>query len=509
MTRRISDAQNEGMSTAAPSAFRDRQRDPITAIGVDIGSTNTKVALLGLFAEPPRELGIRSFRTPDAPAELGRAVLAAIHGLASTRPQPPVAIGVASMAESGVVLDASDRPVGPLVRWTAAGAAAPLFDAIDASALRELSQATGVPATPKVPLASWHRLQREEPDRWRMLARWAGAADFVAFVLTGSLATDHTLAGRTMGYRLPPAGAPGQEWDDDLLALAGLSAERMPRILRPGDPVGVLTPDSATATGLAPGTPVHIAGHDHAVAAWAAGVREDRDAADSLGTTEALVRVSGKPIDRPAALAEGMSVTRTVTGERESLLAGAAGGAMIARWIVAHPEKDADVLFRALEPEGPGDSFVLPYPRGRQTPQPDPTARERLIGTPETAAGHLRAVLVGLCLQLRWMEETQNRILGSAPAMLSVVGGTAAHNAAWNRLKSRLVDSRLAVVGAHEPVASGAALYAAVQAAAAPADAVLPAAPLRSHPHPRADDLYRAFVEAATEPALSSAGSTP
>ncbi|MET4637979.1 FGGY-family carbohydrate kinase [Mycetocola sp. 2940] len=343
-----------------------------------------------------------------------------------------------------------------------------------------------------------------------MLARWAGAADFVAFVLTGSLATDHTLAGRTMAHRLPPAGGElGQEFDDDLLALAGLTAERLPRILRPGDPVGSLTPEVAEATGLAPGTRVHIAGHDHAVAAWAAGIREDGDAADSLGTTEALVRVSRNPIDRRAALTEGMSVTRTVTGRHESLVAGAAGGAMIARWIVAHPEKDADVLFRALEPEGPGEAFVLPYPRGRQTPRPDPMARDRLVGTPETAAGHLRAVLVGLCLQLRWMEETQNQILGSAPARLTVVGGTAAHNAAWNRLKSRLVDGPLAVVGAHEPVASGAALFAAVQCSAAPADAVLPAAPLPSHPHRRADDLYRAFVDAATQPALSSAGSTP
>ncbi|MET0932552.1 MAG: FGGY family carbohydrate kinase [Mycetocola sp.] len=501
------------MSTAAPSAFRDRHREPVPAIGIDIGSTNTKVALLGLAEEPgmPRELGIRSFRTPDAPAEISRAVFAAIHGLISARPRPPVAVGVASMAESGVVLDAEDRPVGPLVRWTAAGTTAPLFDAIGASAVNDLSRATGVPATPKVPLATWHRLQHEEPDRWRMLARWAGAADFVAFALTGSLATDHTLAGRTMAYRLPPPGdEPGQEFDHALLARAGLRPARMPRIVRPGDPVGVLLDHVAEATGLARGTPVYLAGHDHAVAAWAAGVREDPDAADSLGTTEALVRVAGNPIDRSAALAAGMSVTRTVAGDRECLLAGAAGGAMVARWIVAHPEKDADVLFRALEPEGPGDAFVLPYPRGRQTPRPDPTARERLIGTPETAGGHLRAILVGLCLQLRWMEESQNQILGSAPPRLTVVGGTAAHNAAWNRLKSRLVHTPLAVVGAHEPVASGAALYAAVRVGAAPADAVLPAAPIPSHPHPRADDLFRAFVEAATEPALSSApGPTP
>jgi xylulokinase len=498
LTRLFNGGQNWSMSTAASAALGDR--DPVTAIGVDIGSTNSKVALLELAGSPliARELGVRSFRTPDAPRELSRSVLSAIHGLASTLRRPPVTVGIASMAESGVVLDHDSRPVGPVVRWTSSGASAPLFDELGAGGRRELALATGVPAAPKVPLATWHRLQRDDPERWQALSRWAGMADYVGLVLTGRLATDHTLAGRTMAYRLPAAGDPvGQQFDDDLLGVAGLSADRMPRILRPGEPVGGISARAAPLAGLAPGTPVYLAGHDHAVAAWAAGVRDDGIAADSLGTTEALVRVAGDPVDRLAALAAGISVTRTVVGDRECLLAGAAGGTMIARWIAAHPEKDADVLFRSLESEGTGDAFVLPYPRGRQSPHPDPTARERLIGSTGTPAAHLRAVLVGLCLQLRWMEESQSEILGSAPAEIRIVGGAAAHNAAWNRLKSRLLATGLTVATSHEPVASGAALLAAVRHGVAPADSAFRSAALASHPSHRADALFTAFVDAA------------
>jgi xylulokinase len=478
-----------------------RDGDPVTSIGVDIGSTNTKIVLLEIADRSgvARELGIRSFRTPDLPGELGGAVLAAIRGLTSMHPQRPVAVGIASMAESGIVLDKAGRPVGPIVRWTSAGTSAALFDDLGPAEREKLSLATGVPTTPKVPLATWHRLQVEEPNRWEKLFRWAGMADFIGVVLTRELATDHTLAGRTMGYRLPPAGSPVEpHFDDDLLALAGMSAERMPRILRPGEPLGILVPGAAEAARLAPNTPVYLAGHDHAVAAWAAGVRDDGQAADSLGTTEALLRVAGDAIDRAAALAEGMSVTRTVTGDRECLLAGASGGTVIARWIASHPEKDADVLFRALELEGPGDAFLLPYPRGRQSPQPDPTTRELVVGMTESTIDSLRAVLVGLSLHLRWMQESQKRILGSAPTGLRIVGGAAAHNAAWNRLKSRLLPPPLTVVEAHEPVASGAALLAAVRLGAAPSDAALVSLPIPSHPHPRADDLFHAFVEAAT-----------
>jgi xylulokinase len=324
-------------------------------------------------------------------------------------------------------------------------------------------------------------------------------ADFVGLVLTGQLATDHTLAGRTLAYRLPPAGGPlGQSFDDDLLGLAGMSAERMPRILRAGEAAGAVVARAAHAAGLAPGTPVYIAGHDHAVAAWAAGVREDGHAADSLGTTEALLRVTASAIDRSAALAAGMSVTRTVGGDRECLLAGASGGTVIAQWIAAHPETDTGVLFRALGVGGPGDAFLLPYPRGRQSPYPDATAREALVGRPQSATDSLRAVLVGLCLHLRWMDESQSRILGSSPALLAVVGGAGAHNAAWNRLKARLVGTPLALVEAQEPVASGAALLAAVRFGVAAADATLPSHPIPSHPDPRADDLFDAFVEFAT-----------
>jgi xylulokinase len=498
------------MSTAAPPALGGRDGSPVTSIGVDIG-TNTKVVLLEVADRSgvARERGIRSFRTPDLPGELGGAVLSAIRRLTSTQHRRPVAVGIASMEESGIILDKLGRPVGPIVRWTSAGTSA-LFDELGSARREALALATGVPALPKAPLAAWHQLQAEQPDRWQRLARWAGMADFIGVMLTRELATDHTLAGRTMAYRLPPPGSPvSTSFDDDLLSLVGMSIDQMPRILAPGEPVGILVPGAAEAAGLSPDTPVFIAGHDHAVAAWAAGVRNDGQAADSLGTTEALLRVAGEPVDRGAALAAGMSVTRTVAGNRECLLAGASGGMMIARWIASHPEKDADVLFRALELEGPGDAFVLPYPGGRQCPQPDPAPRDELVGRTETTTDHLRAVLLGLTLHLRWMGETQNRILGSAPIGLRIVGGAAAHNAAWNRLKFRLLHAPLAVVEAREPVASGAALRAAVLCGAASPDVALPSLSFPSHPHPRADELFGAFVEAATcvPPPPSKAGS--
>ncbi|MEK8169346.1 hypothetical protein NKH77_04720 [Streptomyces sp. M19] len=57
-----------------------------------------------------------------------------------------------------------------------------------------------------------------------------------------------------------------------------------------------------------------IAGHDHLVGAWAAGVREAGEAADSMGTAEAVLTVGDAPPDVPAAAREGMSWGVTSTG---------------------------------------------------------------------------------------------------------------------------------------------------------------------------------------------------
>src|SRR5690606_16735969 len=174
-----------------------------------------------------------------------------------------------------------------------------------------LFAATGVRPSGKVPLATWAYLRDEEPDRWVAMRRWAGAADLVVLALTGRLVTDHTLAGRTMAYRLPEPGADlPAGFDPDLLAAVGLRPEQLPEVAGPataGVSVGADRP-----WGLHPGTPVVVAGHDHQVGAWAAGVREPGEVADSVGTAESVIRVVGR---NPALGEEGEGAVRS--GGRE------------------------------------------------------------------------------------------------------------------------------------------------------------------------------------------------
>jgi xylulokinase len=488
---------------------------PEAALGIDVGSTNTKLVLLAVGVEGtdgPAEIARESFPTPDDPAALVGRTDRAIRSLLAAHPARPVAVGVASMAETGVPLDAHGNPVGSFVRWNRAGAQRPSA-LLERRGAGSLFAATGVPPLRKAPLLVLEALRHAEPVRWARMAAWAGAGDLLTRALTGRLVTDHTLAGRTLAYRLPPATESlPRTFDADLLDEVGLRPDQFPAVAAPGEPAGAVTAAAAARTGLPAGTPVVVAGHDHAVGAWGAGVRHPGQRADSVGTSEALLRITGSALDRPAALASGMSVTRSVSGEFETLLAGSpAGGALVASLLRGDlggtPIDPADVV--AAAPAGPSTAIALPYPLGRQCPAPDPHARLRFLDPaggdvdPRSLDGRelAAAVLLGLTLQLRWMRDEQARITREpAAGTLRMIGAAASGNPAWMRLRADVLGEPVEPVASAEPVAAAAALLAAVRVGAADAHLELPAGG-RTEPTAtgRHDDAYAAFVAAATD----------
>jgi len=496
---------------------------PLAALGVDVGTTNTKVVLAVLGDDGVREARIVTVGTADTGAGLQSVVLGAIREIAADSPYPIAALGVASMGETGCLTAPDGSPRGDLLRWSDGDAAT--ADRLSAAAgASALYTATGVPAPAKSPLTHWLRLA-DDGDGRIADARWLGADGLVVAALTGEPVTDHTLAARTMAYRLPaPGDELAAEFDTELLGLAGLTPERFPRVALPGEIAGRLTPDAATALGLPAGLPVIAAGHDHAVGAWAAGIREPGQVADSVGTAEALLRVADG-VSREEAMSQGMSLARSVDGRYETVLAGNPTAGALVEWAFAEllPGVDRrETLQRAAGlADDPIGTVLLPYLRGRQSPQPDPAAALRLVdlaggelaslaAIPSAASGTssasrasladpaatLTAVLAGLALQLAWMDAAQTRLAGPRHPELVLLGGPGAANGAWWRLKQRVVPGALRRVDAAEPVATGAAMLAAHRVAG-----LTTTLPLRSADSAAsAGDpaLLDAFVRAAT-----------
>lgn len=495
------------------------------ALGVDVGTTNTKVALVSVHDDGTvREERILALATPTSGAALREAVLGALRTVAADAQVPVQAIGIASMAETGALIDADGEPLGELLRWQPDDARRMTADALVASAGAEpLYAATGVPVVAKSPLVQWLTLAAAGDARLGS-ARWAGAADLIALALTGEHVTDRTLAARTMAYRLD--GEPDRGFDPDLLALAGIVPERFPRIPADDDAPATLTRASADALGLLPGIPVVVAGHDHAVGAWAVGARRPGDAVDSVGTAEALYRVAAHVPREPARRA-GFSIGPTVGGMHESLLGGNPTAGAFVEWAFREllPGADragASRVAAAVAAAGPSTVVVLPYLRGRQAPAPDPRAIPRVVdlcgrgaGLPTDPGESLAAILTGLTLQLAWLDAEQTAILEELRSdALCVIGGAGATDPAWWSLKRLLLPGSLRRVASAEPVATGAGMLALCRAAGV--ESVLDAARDDDAPDDRAPDrapnrepvrasgswdprnLLAAFVAAAT-----------
>lgn len=430
------------------------------ALGIDIGTSTTKVVLVAVDDGRLQEVATSATPTPaDVPALLA-TITAGVRTLTSDAGVD--AIGVASMAETGAPIDAQGVALTDLLRWDGG------HGATDAAAMNELAAdvfaRTGVRISGKTPLTTWQWLRREYPQTWRRMRTWLSTADLVVHALTGERVTDHTLAGRTGGYRLAtPGEAPPERFDAELLELVGLDPDRLPRVVAPDRVAGRLHLTAASATGLPTGTPVVVAGHDHQVAAWAAGTREPGDVADSLGTAEAVLSVLRERPDVESVRRQGMSLVRTVGGEADAVVAGtASAGAMLDHWLATMPpEQRAEVLALAAQEVAAGQSptgaAVAPYLRGRQSPAPDPhaSAGEPPAGWPRERQA--RAVVEGICYQARWMIETQ--LATGDPREVAVIGG-ARLPAVWRDLKRATLPWPIASVGAGEPVAAGAALLA-------------------------------------------------
>jgi xylulokinase len=464
-----------------------------TLAGLDVGTTHTKA---GVYRPDGTPVAQRRAATPDEAGALRTTALRLLAACVAETGAPPAALGIASMAETGVPLDAGGDPAGELIGWRdrrAVREADRLAATLDAAAF---FAATGLRPSAKLPLARWIWLRHHEPDL--RMACWAKTADLVAAALTGTVVTSPTLAARTGAFDIRKGA-----YLPELLDLAGLDPGRLPPVV--SGVAGRVTASAASRTGLLAGTPVVIAGHDHLAAAWAAGVRAPGQVADSMGTAEAIVT----PVaEVPPAPVGGATVGPFVDGESFCLISGLSSSGGLVDWLLekiapaGHPDRHRWFTELVGPPERPPTGIVVqPYLYGRAAPEPDPHRTLCVHGLrPEHTAADLgRAVLEGLCMHVRWMLDAATG--GVPPASVTVFGGPAA-NPTWMWIKARLTPAPLAVLHEWQGAALGAAQLAgrAIGIAEPPPPAV--AEPAEATPE--WDEAYRSgFLPLAAAPPTS------
>jgi xylulokinase len=450
-------------------------------LAIDIGTTHCKA---GLFAPDGAALAAAARPTPREQLASGAvvypheplwaAVAAAVAEALAARPGPVVAVGVASMAETGLLADRrSGAPLTPLLPWFDRGAAP--YAALLARERPGLAGfgRFGIHPTFKCGLAKLLQAR----DRWPAAAAgvWLSAADFVAHRLCGAFGTDYSLAGRTFAFDLH-----GCAWDEPWLRQLGLSADAFPPALPAGSPLG----RSAAVAGLPAGVPVAVCGHDHVCAAIGAGVAAPGTAFDSMGTAEALVGAAGELRLDAAAMASGLMFGLLPLAGGHFWMGGlsASGGSLDwLRGILGDPPLSYGALQALLARvgPGPGDLLYLPYLAGSGAPTPNPAARGAFLGlsAAHTRADLLRAVLEGAAFQLRAIRDAAAAVAGARITRIVAAGG-GSRVAPWMQIKADVYGLPIAALAADEATLLGAALLAGAGCGlyATPAEALAVAA---------------------------------
>jgi xylulokinase len=443
-------------------------------IGVDVGSTHVKAALVvpgsGVVHVARRATPTNVVRGGawHRPEELLAAVESAIAECAAASTSGPVAIGIASMAEAGCGLGARGRPTGRILAWYDSRPA-PQAEWLERRiGAPELFARTGLRPEAKYTLPKLLWLREHDPRSAARMARWAGVAELVAHRLAGRLVTNASLACRSAAFDVA-----ARRWDPDLLALAGMTPERMPEVLPLGAAAGGLIASVAARLGLPSGIPVAVAGHDHMAGAIGAGAVGPGDALDSMGSAEVAALVTAAPALDDEGRRCGFSCGCHALDGTWYLAGGLQASGALVEWFIdrflSGAEQDRadparyDAFLDLLAQAGPMpvQPLVRPYLRGRTAPRRDTSARLSIEGLTEAhGLPDLAAALIdGAAFHVRWMIDELVRLTGTAPRRIRLVGG-GTRNPRWLAAKAALGPGRLEVARTEEAAALGAALVA-------------------------------------------------
>jgi xylulokinase len=446
-------------------------------LGIDLGTTLTKV---GVFAPDGRVVRLQSAPTPitwdgteqahhDAEA-LWAVVAKLIQQVAlDLETNRLVSVGISSFGEAGVLLGADGTPRTPVLAWFDSRPkqkSDALLKTLDLGAMR---RQTGLMADHTYSLFKllWFKNQINLDG-----LRWVSVADWIAFKLTGSVQMGVTQASRTLLFDLKT-----QTWLEDALQDLGLPPDILAPIRRPTQPIGLVTKEAASLTGLPLGLSVMESVHDQPSAAAGVGATEPGVLLNACGTAETLFATL-----RPDRLESALETESVVVGhhaltDRYYIMTSMRASGSVFDWFVRmvgslEPQPGEITLERyeqviqaaAKVPMGAEGITFVPHLRQLSDDPKDPSLPGGVfLGLREShGLGHLaRAVIEGLSLE---SERLLKRIEGAtgpvgSSALIRAVGGPT-QNALWMQIKADLYGLPFEVYAAPNAATWGAAWLA-------------------------------------------------
>jgi len=444
--------------------------------GIDLGTGGCKVVVYdeggNPVAESYREYPVIHPRIGWAeqdPQAWWRACVEALREVTSRVPSQEIkAVGVTSQREAFVPLDSRGNILYNSIIWLDSRAVKQeeyIRSVIDE---REVIDVTGLPVDQIFTAAKLLWLKQEMPDVFSKIKVILFSKDYAIYKLSGSVATDFSMASRTMLLDIRRL-----EWSSKICDALNIPLDILPPLFGAWEVVGEVDRQAAELTGLRPGTPIVCGGGDRPCEALGSGTLEEGDVNLGTGTGTGVEAPLSEP--RPDYRARANTCLHVVPNTWEyEIVINATGESL--RWFrdnfALHEAEAAkragrsayDVLTEAAARVPPGSDGLLFYPYlwGARAPYFKRNATGVFIGFTHAhgKAHFVRAVLEGVAFQYVGTLELLKE-LGIGVRRISMTGGeTRSH--LWNTIKASVVGREILVPHITDAAGLGAAMLAAV-----------------------------------------------
>lgn len=314
---------------------------------------------------------------------------------------------------------------------------------------------TGKRISPNYTLPKLIWLKENKPEIYQRTNKFMMALDYITFKLTGKAVTDYSMASGTMAFNIST-----KSWDEEIIRVCGLDADKLPVVNCAGSLVGIVNPAVAAEIGLSQGVKVVLGAQDQKCAAIGAGIRQGITTV-SLGTATAVSSAGIKPVFDP-----GMRVPCFMLDENRWILESVIGTSCISlKWLktTLFEHKEYAEIDRIAESSVPGANGLLFYPHmeGASTPYWRNDIKGFMYGLSlSTSKGDMvRALLEGIGYQINVNIKVHEEINGDSINEIRIFGG-GSNCELWCRLIADITGKTVSVLYTTEIANLGAAILA-------------------------------------------------
>ena len=431
--------------------------------GIDLGSTNIKVAL---YDEDLKLIDRRSrpvvYIRDNGSVEFDALKYA--EDLAGLLADMTKANGVKTLkemaftgqAESLVVLDGEGKPLMNAISWMderSTEECVTLASRFDAAACEAITGQMAVLPTWPATKILW--LKRNRPEVYDNAATYMLLKDYVVYYLTGVKKADMSIATFSFYFDIY-----NKCYWQEMLSAIGVSESQLPELCEPCTVAGTLKQDLADAMGIAGGTKVNVGTLDHFAGMIGTGNIAPGGITLSTGTVMALAAMCGVPAPRSC----GIAMHYGFLPDTHVMLPVAESGGVSLEWFrrSCMGTTDYDTMNAELLKRQPNELLFLPYLVGTNAPEFDTDATGVFWGLRQEhdAIDMAGAVMEGVAFVLRKNCDYIAKN-GVKPTSIIATGG-GAKSPVWCQLQADITGLPVRIPAEKEAACLGAAMIAAV-----------------------------------------------